>query len=152
MKSLFFLLVFFSNSLNLMHDVPLAKFHITESNARVQITIFFDVEDFSESLNINAEEVNRSKMQNYLDKHTSFQFNTQVTKLNVSEVSIVRDHIKVKGIFNKKGTDIKTIKIENTCLNNISSHSNIIQIDLNNQSKDYRMHKKRTVINLNLDE
>lgn len=152
MKGLFLLLVLFSNSLNLMHDVPLAKFHITESNAHIQITIFFDVEDFSKSLKINAEEVNRSKMQNYLDKHTSFQFNTQVTKLKILEVSIVGDHIKVKGIFNKVGTDIRTIKIENTCLNDISSHSNIIQIDLNNQSKDYRMHKKRTVINLTLDD
>lgn len=63
-------------------------------------------------------------------------------------MKIVRDHIKVKGSFGKIIENIDTIKIENTCLNNVYRHSNIIQIDLNNESKDYRMHSKRTVINL----
>lgn len=149
MKLLFFIsTVLFSNLFAPMHDVPLATFHITESNAILKIDITFDLEGFSKSLDVKITEVNLQNMQKYLDKNTSFQFNAQVASLKISEVKIVRDHIRVKGDFGKSEKNIRTIKIENTCLNNISHHSNIIQIDLNNKSKDYRMHKKRTVIDL----
>ena len=149
MKILFFLFTAaYSTILTPVHDVPIAMFHITESNDVIQIGITLDLEDFSESLDIKMEEVNLKMIQHYLDQHTSFQFNTQVAKLNISTFKIVRDHIRVKGKFEKVAQKIKTLKVENTCLNNVSSHSNIIQVDLNNETKDYRMHKKRTVINL----
>ena len=87
-------------------------------------------------------------MQKYLSENTSFQFNDQLLSLKLSEVKIIRDHIRVKGSFGETQKEITTIKIENTCLNNIAHHSNVIQIDLNNESKDFRMHKRRTIIDL----
>ena len=140
--------MFLNGILTPIHDVPLATFRITESNDILEVNITFDLEDFSQSLEIKTSEINLKRVQDYLTKHTSFQFNAQVTNLKISEVNIVRDHIKIKGNLGKTIKHIDTIKIENTCLNNISRHSNVIQIDLNNQSKDYRMHKRRTVINL----
>lgn len=149
MKVLFFVsTMFLSGIFTPVHDVPVAIFHITESNGIIEIDITFDLEDFSKSLDNKATEVNLENVQNYLTKNTCFQFNSQVANLKISEVIIVRDHIKVKGSFGKTMESIDTIKIKNTCLNNISRHSNVIQIDLNNESKDYRMHSKRTVINL----
>lgn len=131
-----------------IHDVPVAIFYITESNGMLEMNITFDLEDFSESLEIKTTEIDRERMQNYLREHTSFQFNSQVANLKISEVKIVRDHVKVKGNFGKTIKNIDRIKIENTCLIDVFRHSNVIQVDLNNKSKDYRMHKKRTVINL----
>lgn len=149
MKALFFVsAILLSKLFAPVHDVPIATFHITESNAVLKIDITFDLEDFSKSLNIKTTEINLENVQNYLAKNTSFQFNDQVANLKISEVKIVRDHIKVKGNFGKSEIIIKTIKVENSCLSNVPHHSNVIQIDLNNKSKDYRMHKKRTVINL----
>lgn len=150
MKILFsFLIVLTSNVLTPTgHDVPVAVFQITESKGMANLEITFDLEDFTQSLDITTNEVNLKNMQKYLDKNTSFQFNTRVAKINVSEVKIARDHIKVKGDFGKVEKNIKTLKIENTCLNNIHQHSNVIQVDLNNKSRDFRMHKKRTVIDL----
>ena len=149
MKVLFFVSTIFLNGIfTPIHDVPLAIFHITESNGILEIDITFDLEDFSKSLDIKTTEVNLESMQNYLAKNTSFQFNSQVANLKISEVKIVREHIEINGNFGKIIKDIGTIKIENTCLNNVFRHSNVIQIDLNNRSKDYRMHKRRTVINL----
>ncbi len=131
-----------------IHDVAIAIFHITDSKGVLEIDITFDLEDFSKTLDIETSEVNVERMQNYLVHNTSFQFNSQSAKLKIMEVKIIRDHIKVKGSLGKIKENINTVKIENTCLNNISRHSNIIQIDLNEKSKDYRMHKKRTVIKL----
>jgi len=131
-----------------VHDVPMATFHITESNAVIKLDITFDVEDFSKSLDIETTDINTENMENYLTENTSFLFNDKVARLKISEVKIVRDHIKVKGNFGKSALMIKTIKVENRCLNNVPRHSNIIQIDINDKSRDYRMHKKRTVIEL----
>ncbi len=149
MKLLFSLLIVLSsNGIAPVHDVPIAIFHITQSNGVINLGINFDLHDFSESLDIKTSEVNLESMQSYLDENTSFQFNAQIAQIKISEVKIVRDHIKVKGSFGKVEKNIQTIEIENTCLNNVSRHSNVIQIDLNNKSKDYRMHKRRTAIKL----
>lgn len=149
MKTFFIVsIIFLSKIFTPAHDVPIATFHITESNGAIEIDITVDLIDFSKSLNIKTTEVNPEIVQNYLTENTSFQFNHQVADLNISEVKIIRDHIRVKGDFGKSRMIVKNIKVENSCLNNIPHHSNIIQIDLNNKSKDYRMHKKRTVINL----
>jgi hypothetical protein len=149
MKTLFILsAIFLGNFLTPVHDVPIAIFHITESNAVLNIDIVFDLEDFSNSLELETSEIELEDVQNYLSENTNFLFNDQVANLKISEVKIIRDHIKLRGNFGKLKRTIKKIKIENSCLNNVPHHSNVIQIDLNNKSKDYRMHKKRTVINL----
>jgi len=149
MKILFLIsTVFFTNLITPAHDVPVATFRITASAAVVNLDITFDLEDFSESLDIEAREVNLKNVQTYLQENASFQFNDQIANFKMSEVEIIRDHIQAKGTFGRIGKNIKTIKIENTCLINVARHSNVIQIDLNNTSRDFRMHKKRTVINL----
>ena len=149
MKALLFVsLIFFGNFPTPIHDVPLAKFHIKASDDIIEMDIIFDLEDFTESLEIRTTDVNLESVQNYIAKNTSFQFNAQVANLKISEVKIIRNHLKVKGDFGESKMIIKNIEIENRCLINIPNHSNVIQIDLNNKSKDYRMHKKRTVINL----
>lgn len=149
MKILLFIsTIFITGIFTPTHDVPVAVFHITESNSILEIAITFDLDDFSESLGINTTELNTEYMQNYLNENTSFQFNAQEAKLKISEMQIVRDHIEVKGNFGRAIKNIKTIKIENTCLQNVFRHSNVIQIDLNNKSRDFRMYNKRTVINV----
>lgn len=148
MKLLLLISVILNGLFTPVHDVPVAIFHITASDGMLAIDITFDLEDFSKSLDIKTSEINLRRMQNYLTKNTSFQFNAQVANLQISEVKIVRDHINVKGDFGKLINSIGTIKIENTCLNNVARHSNVIQIDLYNKSMDYRMHKGRTKINL----
>ena len=141
--------IFFTNLFTPVHDVPVATFHITATDAVVNLDITFDLEDFSESLDIKTTEVNLKNVQAYLDENTNFYFNDQAANFKITEVKILRDHhIKAKGTFGRLEKNIKTVKVENTCLNNVARHSNVIQIDLNDQSKDYRMHKKRTVISL----
>ena len=149
MKAL--LLIFtlvFSSSFVLFHDVPVAIFNISKSNDSVQISIVFDLDDFQESMAIKTHEIDLGYMQCYLEEKTSFQFNGQRVILKVLELKKVRGHVRVIGSFGKLVQKIKTIKIENNCLSNIPNHSNIIEIDINDISKDYRMHKGRTEINL----
>lgn len=130
------------------HDVRIAIFYISETNGHINMEITFDVEDLSKSLDINRSNIKLENIQAYIDNHTHFQFNKQDVSLQLSEYKIVRDHIKVTGRFGKVKNNIDTISVENTCMTEISGHSNIIQIDLNNKSKDFRMHKDRTIINL----
>lgn len=148
MKWILLLVLSNSSILAPSHDVPIAMFRISESNAALQLDITFDLEDLSSSLNADASEVDLEKIQTYLKQHTKFQFDTHIAELRLSSIQIVKDHVRVSGSLGIAKDNIKELKVENTCLNNVSNHSNIIQLDINNQSKDFRMHKGRTIINV----
>lgn len=60
----------------------------------------------------------------------------------------VRDHLRINASFDSSIQNIETISVENTCLIEVPNHSNIIQLDLNDQTKDFRMHKGRTEISI----
>ncbi|MFK7806200.1 MAG: hypothetical protein AB8F74_00235 [Saprospiraceae bacterium] len=149
MRYAFLLIAMVCNSIfSFAHDVPIATFQITESESLLQLDVTFDLEDFSKSLDVEVEEIDLQYMKDYLSENTNFFFNGKETALHVSDVKIVRGHIRVKGNFGKALEKIETIKIKNICLNNVRHHSNHIQIDLNDKTKDYRMHKRRTEIKL----
>ena len=130
------------------HDVPIATFHIYESDRTIKIDINFDVQDLSKALELNSNKINLKSIEDYLDNHTKFLFNTRNTTIKLSTFRIIKDHIIVKGYFENASTKIETLEINNTCLNEVYNHSNIIQMDINDQSKDYRMHVGRTSISL----
>lgn len=149
MKVLFSLLVMsFSSLLLSAHDVPVAVFHIYEADTTMEIDITFDLDDFTMALEIDRNEVDLEIMQAYLERHTSFKFNDKSLVLSLSTIRIAAGHIKVTGNLGQIIPAIKTVEVENTCLNKVTRHSNVIQLDLNNTSKDYRMHKDRTSISL----
>ena len=52
--------------------------------------------------------------------------------------------------FKNSPQRIKSIQVKNTCLIAVPNHSNIIQLNLNDASHDFRMHQERTEIRLPL--
>ena len=71
-------------------------------------------------------------------------------ELDIADFDFVGEHLKITGVFKTEIALIKQLEIINNCLLNVDNQSNIIQIDLNGDSKDYRMHKKRNSITVDL--
>ena len=148
MKLLIYISIF-CNSLFILptHDVTIAMFRISESTAGLALDVTLDVEDFCNDQKINNSELSVQNLQTYLNRNTSFQFNQEkAAAILVKDFTIVNDHIKIKCDLGNNRMNIRSLNIQNTCLINVAKHSNIIQIDLNETFRDFRMHKGRTEI------
>lgn len=130
------------------HDIRMAAFHIYESENEVKINITFDLENLGNALNLAPNQITMEAISKYINQKTEFRFNDEEQIITLTEMSIVEDHLKVAGSFEPMDYKITKLEIWNTCLINIRKHSNIIQTDLNSVSKDFRMHKGRTTINV----
>jgi len=128
------------------HDVTMAMFRISESEEGIELDVTLDLEDYCNDRNTVASALNLKGFQSYLDRNIILKFNNNKATLKLKEFNIEKDHIRVKGNLGKLNAKINSIEIRNTCLINIVKHSNIIQIDLNDRFRDFRMHKERTVI------
>ena len=148
MKTLLYIVTFYISSFAPTHDVAMAIFHISESGSEIKMEITFDLVDLAHSIKTTPKELNEKSIKYYLDENTEFRFNNQILAFKISKTRVIGDHIKVNCEFEKEPKNVNSIKIINTCLNDISNHSNVIQVDINAQSKDYRMHEKRTEIEL----
>ena len=130
-----------------LHDVTIAMFRISESTDGLVLDVTLDLEDYCIDQKVNSSELSARIIQIYLNNNISFQFNKQeVSIVVVKDFTIVEDHIKINCRFENVETKIESINIQNTCLNSVAKHSNIIQLDLNDSFRDFRMHKGRTEI------
>ena len=139
----------FCNSLFILptHDVTIAMFRISESTEGLALDVTLDIEDYCSDQKINSTELSVQNLQTYLNRNTSFQINEEkAAGILVKVFTVVNDHIKIKCVLGKTRMNIRSLNIQNTCLINIAKHSNIIQIDLNETFRDFRMHKGRTEI------
>ena len=55
-------------------------------------------------------------------------------------------HTKVICFLSKNIANIKSVKIKNEFLLNVASHSNIVELDINNTFRDFRLHDQRREI------
>jgi len=142
MKILLYLFCFISIP---MHDAPIAFFKIYESQKKLVLEINFDTDDLSKALKVKKKDLNLTLLQEYINKHTRFHFDSCETKVSVEKLEPNRGHVKLLCFF-EGVSDYNQIAIENTCLLSITNQSNIIEIKMGASSKDFRMHKGRTKI------
>ena len=150
MKILIFTFLAFLNlcKTNNLHESISATFNVVKRGHVLMLEIDFDEENFiklgiSKSLHISKEDFSK-----YLDKTTSWEFDGEKIVPRVLEIKSDEHHTKVICFLSKYKENIKSVKIKNEFLLNVKSHSNIVQLDINNTFKDYRLHKERREINV----
>ncbi len=147
MKSIFLILSVFC--LPIIHDVPVAYFKIQESKENVLLEINFDTEDLNKALKItSSSEVTLNLIQDYINNHTNFEFDSCITKVIVKNISLNQSHTTLLCSFKGTHSINNNISIKNTCLLSIKDHSNIVSIKHNSKLREYRMHKERTTITI----
>ena len=128
------------------HDTPLAMFHISQYEDNIVVDVSFHLEDFARSAKVKAEEVNDVVAQKYMEEHTNFRVNSKRIPLRVTHFSSKKNHIRVKGNLEGITEKVKSLKFKNLCLIDVMGHENIIYINLNGTTKDYRMSRRKKVI------
>tara|TARA_B100000767_G_C19680667_1_gene499428 strand:+ start:696 stop:1157 length:462 start_codon:yes stop_codon:yes gene_type:complete len=134
---------------NNLHESISATFNVVKRGHVLMLEIDFDEENLikfgaSQSIHISKEDFSK-----YLHKTTSWEFDGEIIIPQVLEIKYDEHHTKVICFLSKYKENIKSVKIKNEFLLNVESHSNIVQLDINNTFKDYRLHKERREIKVN---
>lgn len=132
------------------HNGPMAVFKIYQESETIHLDITLDAEDLAQELRLGPPDISKDVMEKYLRSNTSFIFDNIINELDIVDFDFVGEHLKINGVFITEIAITKQLEIINNCLLNVDNQSNIIQIDLNGDSKDYRMHKKRNSITVDL--
>ncbi len=139
--------MFSSLSLN-MHDVSIAVFKLSLDGETLVLDLTLDIDDLSQTIGVSREKVNMHYVEQYINLSSSFKFNDIEYAVSLSDYNVVLDHIKCHGTLGEFNGQIEKIDIESRCLLNIESQSNIIMLDFNDRSRDFRLHNARQLISV----
>jgi len=131
------------------HDIPLAMYTIVETDESTDLHITLDVADYCTETGANHSEVGLQAVHTYLRQHLSIVVNDQPRSYDLTDMEVRGDHLQVHGsLTGKPSLGIEHIAVTNTVLLTIPHHSNIMQFEVNNERRDYRMHKGRQAIDV----
>ena len=130
------------------HDVAIALFKIHTSENNLRLDMSFDIEDICTAMKTTEARLTEQSVEQYINENTLFEFDGQRNSIKVKSMNRKEDHLKVKAIFKQKIKNVKHLIIINHCLIDIEDHSNIISVDLNNESRDFRMDNERLRIEI----
>lgn len=149
MNKAILLLTFLTTSF-FSHDIQVATFMIYQESDQVFLAVKIEAQDIANELAVASVEHDPKLIESFLNDQTMFKFNGQRKHLTVKSVEVKEDHLIIQSEFEGVIESIQNVDIQNTCLLSIENHSNIIQLRLNNQERDFLMNSKRTNINVEL--
>ncbi len=132
------------------HDIQVATFKIYEENSKVLLQVYMEAEDVAQTLDLNIDTITTEVLKKYLEQHTRFFFNQVPQKYDINQVDLDHKHLTITAQFSSPPEDLNHIELHNSCLLEIEDQSNVIELRLNNQEKDFLMNKFRTVIHIQL--
>ena len=143
-SSLWFLFSFTS------HDVQVATFTIYQDSDKLCFEAVFEQDDIEATFTERQIKYTPESIQQYLNDNFIVKVNGKPSTLSCNKVESKARHIYISGNLSTTKKKIKTINVKNTCLLNIEEHSNVIQLRLNNQERDFLINKDRKQIDIKL--
>lgn len=132
------------------HDIQVAYFKIYKDDQHLIIDLTVEKEDVLLALDVKDGELTDSMFHSYLMDKFSLKINGVVVLPKFNNIILKSKHLKVKGIVQISDPKINELTITNTLFLSVPNHSNIIEIRLNNQERDFLMDEDRTKINVSL--
>lgn len=132
------------------HDVQVANFTIYQESEKLCFDVVFEQDDIEKTFAERQINFTSETMQQYLTDNFVVKVNGKKSTLSYNKVERKLRHIYLSGNLSSTKKKIKTINIKNTCLLNIEDHSNIIELRLRNQERDFLMNTGRKEIDIKL--
>ena len=132
---------------SMAHDIQVGYFKIHQSEDQVYIDITLEKNDI---LHVFGEDIQFTEeaLFAYLNKNFSVSINMAEHQIEFNTLDIKEKHIHVTAIFPYTVEAVNSLKVNNTCLLDVDDQSNVIEIRLNNQERDFLMNNDRTTINV----
>jgi len=144
MQLLFLLLfVFYSTP----HDIQVAHYTISQDDENIIVDFGFEASDLRAAL--MDKSLSQENIQEYVDGTFSLKLNGEKQILCYDPAELRRKHIYMQARSPKPKEGIASLEIVNTCLLMIEGHSNVIELRLDEEERDFLMNKNRTRIVVN---
>ncbi|MEM6398354.1 MAG: hypothetical protein AAF741_18525 [Bacteroidota bacterium] len=130
------------------HDVSMAMFRLSAAENGLDLQIDFDKADYLYVSGLHESTIDIQGFQDYLDRTTSWIIDEKECTAIVRELSTERDHVQVKCFIETASSKHTEFSIYNEFLNGIEDQSNVIILELHDQSRGFRMHNDRTQITI----
>ena len=148
MKIISLLFIFISANYN--HDIQVANFKIHQEAESIFLKTNFDLEDILSELKVPKSELTADLLEEYLNIQTEFKFDGNRFLAKVKTLNFKDDHLSIHSEFTNIQHVIQSLEIKNTCFHSMPNYSNIIEIRLNGQERDFLMNSERTLIQVQL--
>lgn len=135
-------------SMSMSHDIAIAIFKIYEENNITKLEIRMDALDLSDAVNVDVSKLNKDNISNYLERNLLLKFDNTEVNYKLESLQYKGDHINIFATVLTVPANFNFIDVDNKCLIHIKGHSNIMQIELKDDVKDYRMHLERQHISV----
>jgi len=135
---------------NFVHDVALATFNIQQEDKFLILNIKLDKEDLENILQTGATKTadltkETKLLQQYVNQHFYLLVNDQKVNFQVELISQNDYFYHIQLSSNNEFEEfIRNVQLKNTCLiETVQGHSNIVNFNINEKSRSFRMHKDR---------
>ncbi len=125
------------------HDAVIAVFKIYQEKG-LSLEVIFDIEDYTSINEVRPSEVTQKHLSSYLNSKTKISIDSHQLDIKVQSIVKDRDHFRASCTIANTPTQISTLLIQNEFLLEVADHSNIMMIDINKTTKDFRMTEERT--------
>jgi len=134
----------------LVHDIDVAYFKLYNDADTIKLEVITELKDLIEEIGVQQEDITADLLNNYFNEHLEFHFDKIGSAISVEEFEIKAKHLFVQANFERKLKSCRNIKIKKTCLLSIEDQSNIIEVRLAKQERDFLMNSDRNTIEVTL--
>ena len=140
-----------SPALDSNHDIQVAFFKIKSEKERLTCDVIIEEKDLVEVLMLKDQSKKQAqkKILDYLSENFKLKVNGKTKSINYQFAESKSKHIHLRGRISKSRKKVKSLNVTNNCFKNIEDHSNILEVRLNEQERDFLMNASRTEININ---
>ncbi len=129
------------STFNSSHDVPLAIFDCTIHKDHVSLLLHIDALDIQKEINTRVDDQSFGV---YFNENTSWTLNERDLHFKVESCVLEEEHYSVSLLAPHVESELHFLSIENTIMNSVKEHSNIIRLHYHDTSRSFRMHTGRT--------
>ena len=131
------------------HDIQVSTFTVYQRPSdKIKLDVVMEIDDLSDELKTTADQLTPNLLETYLNSQTAFKFNGSGKMLRVNAVAVKAKHLIIQSEFEGAVHSVHTLEIQNTCLLGVEDQSNIIEIRLNDQERDFLMNSSRKKIKI----
>lgn len=149
MKLLFLLLTLLLPS-EKNHDIQVAIFKVYSVPNGLMLDIHFESEDILAELNIDYTQISTEVISQYLHQNLKFKLENKMIDFRIKDLEVDGKHLLITSEFLTYNASFKKIEIQNTCLLSLEGQSNIIEVRIEDQERDFLMNTARMHINIDL--
>lgn len=131
------------------HDTQVAFYKIKQEANTLEIEFIFEYSELLKTQDGQHSEMSDAMLQEYIDSHFAISLNKKSRMVSYGTMQKKHNHIFIIGKIHHIDQEIEQIEITNSCLIEIGGHSNIVEVYLGPEQRDFLMNSHRTSIQIN---